>query len=69
MSLSPLINNLVTAVNSALTAKGTPAMYPPDLEYIMLQVLTELSTDALVDATAQGVFTAQIALATADPSP
>lgn len=60
---------MMSAVQAAMTAKGTPAMYPPDLEYLLVQALTELSTDSLVPSDAQTVFTAQIALAAPDAQP
>ena len=69
MSASPLVTNVMNAVQTGLTARGTPLMYPPDLEFLVIQVLTELSTDPLVDATAQALFTAQIALSSTDAAP
>lgn len=69
MSASPLLTNMQNAVQAALVAKGAPTLYAPDLEYILVQALVELSTDALVDAPTQAVFIAQIALATGDAGP
>lgn len=69
MSASPLVTNIINSVSAGLTARGTPTMYTPDLEFLILQVLTELSTDPLVDGTAQALFTAQIALAASDAQP
>ena len=69
MSASPLVTNIINSVSSALTSRGTPSMYPPDLEFLIIQVLTELSADPLVDATAQALFSAQIALTATDVQP
>lgn len=69
MSASPLVTNIMASVQTAMTNKGAPALYTPDLEFIIVAVLTQLSTDALVDGTAQTLFTNQIALAAPDAAP
>lgn len=69
MSNSPLVTRTQAAVNSALVAKGAPAIYQPDLEYIILQVFTSLSTDSEMDAGAQAAFVSELALAAGDASP
>ena len=69
MSNSPLVNNVTSAVQTALTNKGAPAMYGPDLNYLIVQVLTELSTDSIVPSDAQSVFSTQVALAATDAAP
>ncbi len=69
MSASALMTRIVNFVTVAQTAQGQAVLYPPLLEFIIIQVLTELSTDSAIAASDQAVFTSALALATADPTP
>lgn len=69
MSASPLVTNIMTSVQTAMQNNGIPALYAPSLENIIVAVLTELSTDPLVPASAQAVFVTQIALTAPDAAP
>ncbi len=63
------MTRIVNAVTSAQITQGQAQLYQPLLEFIIIQVLTELSTDSAVSASDQTVFTNALALATGDPTP
>ncbi len=69
MSASALMTRIVNAVTSAQITQGQAQLYQPLLEFIIIQVLTELSTDSAISGADQTVFTSALALATGDPTP
>lgn len=62
------MTRIVNFVQAQQTAMGQAVMYGPLLEFIIIQALTELSTDSAIAAGDQAVFTSALALATTDPS-
>jgi len=69
MSASALMTRIVNYVQGQQIAMGQAVLYSPLLEFIVIQMLTELSTDSAIAAGDQAVFTAALALANTDPTP
>ena len=69
MSASALMTRIVNYVQGQQIAMGQAVLYSPLLEFIVIQSLTELSTDSAIAAGDQAVFTAALALANTDPTP
>lgn len=60
---------MVDSVSRQMAARGIPPLYGPDLEFLMTELLTEMSTDPLVNSVDQATFAAQVKLASGDPKP
>jgi len=63
------MTRIVNYVQGQQIAMGQAVLYSPLLEFIVIQILTELSTDSAIAAGDQAVFTAALALANTDPTP
>ncbi len=68
MSASALMTRIVNYVQAQQTAMGQVLLYGPVLEFVIIQVLTELSTDSAISGADQAVFVTALAAATADPA-